>query len=168
MTLFTHKQIPALLLAGLVLLGGVACQRRCQAADTTVYKSMVDAQWRLVETNDPDALKTLSNYTFLIMTFARNNTGDVKNVVDNDQYDTPVYSIVWAPDATQKLVRIQYSKITGTGNQTQAANPGDGGTYDYMYTLSNQLTLTETSNPGYYYRYVPFKGVVNPDTECSF
>ncbi len=165
--MMTRNQISTLLLSTLVLFGGVACQKRCQALDSTVYKSVVDAQWRLVESSDPDVAKNLNNYNFLLVSFARNYTGDVKRVVDNDQYDTPVYSITWVSDTNSKLVRIQYSTVTGTGTQTQAANPGDGGTFDYMYNLSTELTMYETKR-GYYYRYVAFKGVVNPDTECTF
>jgi hypothetical protein len=165
--MITLKHISTLLVSSLVLFGGVACQRRCQALDTTVYKSLVDAQWRLVESSDPDVMKSLNNYNFLIVSFNRNNTGDVKRVVDNDQFDTPVYATVWAPDPASRLVRIQYSTVTGTGNQLQSSNPGDGGTYDYMYNLSTELTMYETKR-GYYYRYVAFKGVVNPDTECTF
>lgn len=154
----------------MLALATTACQKRCQALETTSFKSLVDAQWRLVESTDPQVINNLNNYNFTILTFNRDNTGDLKRVVDNSQYDIPVYNLLWAPNPMAHLIRIQFSTVTAPtqpGQQVQAANPGDGGTTDYEYYLGTQLEMYDL-NKGYYYRYVPFKGVVNPDTVCSF
>jgi hypothetical protein len=100
----------------------------------------------------------VDNYNFLIVTFNRNFTGEIKRVVDNDQYDTPVQTLVWSPNVTSRTVRIQYTSSSGT--------TGDNGTVDYRYTLGRQLEMVD--NSGHYYRYVPFRAVVDPDTVCTF
>ncbi len=148
------------LIAGLSLTGA-ACQRRCQLPETMAFKSMVDTQWRLVSTTDPAFASKLDNFNFLIVTFNRNNTGDVKLVVDNTPYEQAAETLVWSPNPQSQMVRIQY---TSGGTQVQA---GDQGTFDYYYTLTNELQMYE-SKKGYFYRYVPYKGIVNPDTLCAF
>lgn len=150
-----------------------ACQKRCQSSETQSIKSIVDTQWRLVETTDPEVKATLNNYNFLILTFNRNNTGQVNRVVDNDQYETPVLQLVYAPNASQKTLRIQFSTVAGSVDDTQnqsLGTPGDAGTFDYQYALGGQLQMREigSGSRSYYYRYVPFKGVVDPDTVCTF
>lgn len=147
----------------LVLLFGAACQKKCQPAEAKAFKSLVDTPWRLVESSDPDVARELDRFNFLIVTFSRNNTGVVNRVVDNDQYDTPIMQLVWVPDPQARMLRIQYSSSTfndGTG-------AGDAGTFDYFYALGRQLEMYE-SDRGYYYRYVPFKGIVDPDSSCVF
>lgn len=49
-------------------------------------------------------------------------------------------------------------------NNPSSAN---GQVTEYSYTLSNELHLTETKT-GYYYRFVPFLGIVHPDQVCQF
>lgn len=149
----------AWLLLVLALPNLVACQRRCQPAAQQSFQSLVDTAWRLVQTTDPLVAPSLNNYNFLVVTFARNNTGDVKRVVDNDQYDNPVQTLVWVPSVATKTLRIQYTSAAGT--------TGDDGTFDYQYSLGRQLEMRLQST-GYYYRYVPFQGVVDPDVLCSF
>ncbi len=160
----------AIALLGVTLLTS-ACGKRCQAPEAATFKSVVETPWRLVESNDPQVTKELDNFNFLILQFNRNNTGDVKRVVDNDQYDSPVMTLVWVPDGTAKVMRIQYSSVSGEAfnnlDQVGAAGEGDQGTYDYNYKLGRQLEMTE-KNRGYYYRYVPFKGIVDPDNVCTF
>ncbi len=148
------------ILAIFALLSMAACQRKCQPMATQSYQSLVETPWRLVQSTDPEVARNLNNYNFLVVSFNRNSTGEVKRVVDNDQYDTPVQTLVWVPNVSTKMIRVQYSSASG-------AAPGDDGTFDYTYTLGRQLEMTDTTN-GYYYRYVPFQGVVDPDVSCSF
>lgn len=148
-----------------------ACGRRCQAPEAASFRSVVETPWRLVESNDPQVAKELDNFNFLILQFNRNNTGDVKRVVDNDQYDSPVMTLVWVPDGVTKVMRIQYSSVSSEAfdsvDDVGAAGSGDQGTYDYSYKLGRQLEMNEKGR-GYYYRYVPFKGIVDPDNVCEF
>lgn len=149
--------LASLTAAAALLFGSAACSKLCQQMQTQAFRSLVDAQWRLVQTTDPDVGAGLTNFDFLIMTLNRDNTGQINRVVSNSQYEQPVLTLAWAPNPAAGLVRIQYSSGNGT--------PGDQGTFDYSYHLSTQL---EMRSRGYYYRWVAYKGVVNPDTECSF
>ena len=150
-----------------VLFSTVACQRKCQnTTSATAFKSVTETQWRLVETTDPGVAESLDNFNFLILQFATNGTGAVTRVVNNEQYETPISSILWVPNAKVKQMRIQYTSVP-TSNSASAVQSGDLGTFDYKYTLGKQLELYE-SGSGYYSRYVPFTGVVAPDVECEF
>ncbi|MBY0370258.1 hypothetical protein K2X33_06195 [bacterium] len=170
-TLFSKlrtAQAPLIVVAMLLL---PACQKRCQQSATTAFKSVVDSQWRLAHTDDPQVAPNLDNFNFLIVTFNRNNTGQVNRVVDNDQYTTPVQTIVWQPNSAQRLIRIQYSSVANSpdsGTATQSgATPGDMGTFDYQYKLGTTLTMRDV-NRGYTYYYVPMMGTVDPDSTCTF
>lgn len=145
----------------LVALTPLACGRQCQpATETQSFRSLVETPWRLVQSSDPQVSRNLTNFNFLILTFGRNNTGDIKRVVDNDQFETPVQTLVWVPDVASGTLRIQYT----SAGSSQA---GDAGTFDYRYTLNRQLEMIDIGK-GYTYRYVPFRGIVDPDTVCSF
>jgi hypothetical protein len=150
----------------LVLLSTVACQRRCQPASTELFASVTQTQWRLAQTTDPTVSETLDNFNFLIVQFGSNGTGAVNRVVSNDMFETPIATILWVPNAKSQLMRIQYSSVPAEGS-TQSGTQGDLGTFDYRYELGRELELFEQQT-GNYYRYVPFTGVVNPDTECQF
>jgi hypothetical protein len=156
MRTFSQICFAALFLA----LGPVGCGRKCQPAETQSFTTITATPWRLAESTDPTVSASLTNFNFLIVSFNKNNTGDIKRVVDNDQYDQPVQTLVWVPDVANRILRVQY---TSTGSTTS----GDAGTFDYQYSLGRQLEMFD-SKKGYYYRYVPFKGVVDPDVLCTF
>ncbi len=145
----------------LIALAPLACGRLCQSGtETQSFRSLAETPWRLAQSSDPQVSRTLTNFNFLIVTFARNNTGDIKRVLDNDQYETPVQTLVWVPDVANGTLRIQYTSAGST-------EAGDAGTFDYRYTLNRQLEMTDKAT-GYTYRYVPYKGIVDPDTVCTF
>ena len=83
-----------------------ACGAQCQAPAQTAFTSVVQTAWRLVETTDPQAAASLDNYNFLIMTFARNNTGQIQKVVDNEEFGA-VLTMVWVPTVSQSKMTIQ-------------------------------------------------------------
>ena len=157
------------LLALVLLFGGVACQKRCQPPSETRVESLVDAEWRLVETTDPEVFATLDNFNFLLLRFNQNNTGQVNQVVNNDLFDNPIAQILWVADPQVELLRVRYESVPGEGSFDDPDNPGvqDLGTFDYTYSLGRQLEMRELRR-GYYYRYVPFQGVVAPDIICTF
>ncbi len=134
------------------------CLQKCQQPELQSFRSVVDAQWRLVESTDPAVAGELDRFNFLIVTFGRNNSGTVHKVVDNDQYNDPVMTLQWVPEPSSKLLRIKYT-LTEDGS--------DQGTFDYKYTLNGELNLREVGT-GYLFRYIPFKGVVDPDSNCTF
>src|SRR6476620_4202589 len=87
----TARYFPILL--ALIGFAGLGCQKKCQQAPTTSFKSITDTDWRLVESTDPDVAKSLSVYTFLIWHFDNSFTGNIINVVNNLKYNTPVLTL---------------------------------------------------------------------------
>lgn len=157
----------------LVALLCIGCQQQCQQTTQTAYSSLADTPWRMIKTSDP-SIQTLDRFNFRIMQFNRNFTGAVNLVQDNDQYDVPILSFVWARVSTaNSSIRLKYSDVTGqAADPTQATGtspttPTTTGTYDYTYSLTGNLQLTENQR-GYQYQFVPFLGVVDPDSKCSF
>jgi hypothetical protein len=122
----------------------------------------VAAQWRLVESTDPDVTKTLDNYNFLIMRFDRNNTGAINKVVSNELYENPVSYLkyVVASQGHVGQLQIEFSS-SPTGN-------GDQGTFAFEYALTSTGLELSQVNSNNYYRYVPFVGIVDPDNTCVF
>ena len=155
----------------------VAClEKKCQRPAEQSFNSLTDAEWRLVETNDPNPnFKKLNNTTFFIFTFAKNYTGAVNNVINNDKYDNPVRTFKYNIDPASNLIRIKYEIPTSDGGSGASSPDGaDPSTapdntppIDYVYELKRDLTLTNSFN-GAYYRFVPFTGIVDPDNQCTF
>ena len=166
------KGITPLLIPLLILLGVVACDKKCQAPAEQRYKTFVDEKWRLVETTDPDpGMKSLSNTNFLIMTFTKEYTVAVNRVENNKEFETPVLVGEYNVDPSRQLLNVVY--------QTPQAEPegGESGTttqataktsaVQYVYDLSREFELYNNAT-GYYYRFVPYTGVVYPDNQCTF
>src|SRR4051812_18586161 len=79
------------LLSALLMVLVVACDKKCQQPPAEAFKTFNEVQWRLVETNDPGPLfKNLSLTSFIIMTFKRDYSLEVLQVLNNRQKDTPV------------------------------------------------------------------------------
>ncbi len=153
-------------LVSLALAAG--CQKKCQQAAPTPFQHLRDTPWRLVETNNPSSqYKNLSRHTFIIMDFTIDFKGDVKKVVNNDQFDTPILTFDYniSPDDHQLVIRYSASGDSG-GQQSQSSTIG-AGTTNYQYALSTDLQLVDQKK-GYFYRYVPFQGVVDPESTCAF
>jgi hypothetical protein len=147
-----------------------ACQPKCQPPATKTFQHLSDSSWRAVETTNPHV--TITKFDFIEIQFKRDFTGDVLVVKQNQEFQNPVEVFTWAvPDNTQGSgpLRIQYSTPGDPGNgQDQAATPPEQlDTEDYTFNLTNQLELTETKT-GYYWRFVPMAGIVDPDTNCTF
>ncbi len=145
--------------------------KKCQQPPEQPFRYLEESPWRLAESTNPKDVGKVTNTNFIILSFIQNGTGDVKRVKDNDQYDTPLYTIQWIADTGQDLLRIKYTK--GIAN-TDAVDPDvpqpaadEGSVVDYSYSIGRELELTETRT-GYYYRFVPFTGVVYPDQDCTF
>lgn len=156
-----------LLALALVCVSTVACQKKCQLPATTPFKSIVDTDWRLVESSDPDVNKSLSNYTFLIWHFDNSPTGNIVNVVNNLKYNAPVLTLNYNVNVDERLLDIQFVKPGAPdANGEPTAGSVQGETL-FEYRLSNELNLTDTSK-GYLYRFVPFTGIVNLDNKCVF
>lgn len=161
---------------GLALFLG-ACQKKCQQPATEKFKTITGQEWRLIETNDPDkGFKGLNNTTFLIWSFSKNYTGSITKVLNNDKYDTPVFTLKYQIDPEQQLIRMLMEPTDsgagastdpaagGTDTQAQPATTADP--VDYTYDLGRDLTLTDAH--GRYYHFVPFQGIVDPDNTCTF
>lgn len=169
MTLFKDNQRLLLLVFGIVLFLG-ACQKKCQQPASEKFNTISATEWRLVETTDPD-FKGLNNTTFLIFSFGKNYTGAVNKVLNNDKYDTPVFTFLYQVDPDQNLLRIQYQEVVpepdpATGSTTPPQQPPALDPVDYTYELGRELEMTNSN--GRYYRFVPFQGIVDPDNLCSF
>lgn len=152
--------VAGIFLVTLALAAG--CQQLCQQPTATPYQNLDATTWRLVSTSDPSpAYQSLSKNTFLIMSFTIDFKGSVNKVVNNDQFDNPILTFEYNVDPSNNILVIQYTTTD------QGAQSGDAGTVQYNYTLSSELDLTDSTH-GYTYRYIPFQGVVQPDSNCTF
>ncbi|MBI1860862.1 MAG: hypothetical protein HYR96_08090 [Deltaproteobacteria bacterium] len=167
-----HRLIQLILAVALL----AACQgRRCQAPPEQPFQTFVGTQWRLVSTTDPGPnFSNLSSTNFMIFTFNRDFTGDIKRVENNALSNVPVANILYNVDPSDQRIRMQITQNTAqvpadgsstppqTTSSTAAAK-----TLDFRYSLNNEFELTAT-NSGFQYRFVPFTGVINPDQQCTF
>lgn len=152
-------------LTGLMLV--VGCAKKCQQPATEVFRTFIDQEWRLVETNNPQ-FGDLSNVTFITMTWKINFTGEVFKVENNDKFNTPALQFIYNVDVDQKLMKLQYKEPPSQGENGESSGGGNvGNVVTYRYALGRDLKLTE-SGTNYTYRYVPFTGVVRPDEKCTF
>ena len=151
----------------------IGCTKKCPTS-TEKISSIVSTPFRLVASTDPDPeiQNNLSNFTFLVFTFAQNFTGDVKLVLDNTQYDTPVKTFIYNIDPASKQLIIKYADPTSSsavGDPAGGDAPGPTGGNDpvfYSYQLGRDLEIN--SEQGDYYRFVPFTGFLNPVDTCTF
>ena len=165
------RGLKAALVALALLCLTTGCQKKCQQPATQRFKSLRETPWRLVDTNNPaQEYRNLSRFTFLITEFSVNFKGDVKKVVNNDQFDTPILTFLYNVDPDGKFLVLKYSSLDAGSDGTGTDGGGtttDVGTVKYTYELSNELNLYEVNRP-YHYRYIPFQGVVDPDSTCVF
>lgn len=134
-----------------------ACQQLCQQPNQQPIQSLVDTQWRLVETTDPALAQELDRFNFKILTFRGNFQGEFQDVVFNDLVETPQATFRWNVESDFLLMALQ---PTAGGTETQLR-------FDYTKPpIGRALEMVEAD--GSYYRYVPFTGVVNPDSTCTF
>lgn len=142
------------------------CQKKCQAPVTQKFQTLAETQWRLVETSDA-SVKNLDRFNFLIYNFARNFSGNIQQVRYNDLFETPFKTFNWNinPDTQQLVIRYQdiAPPVEGEGTGSSRASATDS---LYSYDLNRELELYDQS--GNYYRFVPFTGVVDPDSTCVF
>lgn len=166
MTFQGYRQMGLLLVLGLSLFLG-ACGKKCQQPATEKFNTLSATEWRMVETTDKD-FKGLNNTTFLIFTFGKNYKGAVNKVLNNDKYDTPIYTFQYQIDPDGGLMRIKFESPLGEGASTDGSQTQASGMdpIDYSYELGRELEMTDSS--GRYYRFVPFQGIVDPDNACTF
>ena len=167
--------VPLVALAFILLCAG--CDKKCQPPAEQSFKTFTGQKWRMVETTDPDPnFKKLNNATFLIFEFNRDYTGTVNKVLNNVNYDTPVRTFFYNVDVNAGLIRTLFqdpSQATDseqdlTGASAIPSMSGQAqGAVEYSYSLGRDFELTETRK-GYYYRFVPFTGIVEPDRQCVF
>ncbi len=140
----------------LPLVFSVSCQKACQPSTGTAATSLTAAQWRLTGSNDPQ-FSGVNKYTFLIFQFARDFTGTIEsiqnNATDGSQPESFSYNV--QSTGSSGTLRISY------GSELQSAT-----TIDYQYQLGQNLTLT--TRQGLYYKFVPYSGVVEPDSTCTY
>lgn len=166
---FSRAWLQLAILAPLALMM-VGCMKKCQIPKER-QTSVAATEWRLVETTDPDPdiQNNLSNFTFLIFRFGQDFQGDIKAVVNNTQFDTPFRTFQYEIDPQSKTLEIVYSNPTGENSGAEGQNsqqPSNEASVFYYYSLGRQLELT--SSQGYYYRLVPFTGILSPDDTCTF
>ncbi len=164
--------ILALLLVSMLL---PACGKKCQQV-TTPFKYLSDTPWRLAETTDPSkTFRALNNYTFPVFSFTLNFRGDVKTVINNEQFDSALCNLAYQVDPGGNAVKIKFSEGAGaTPNQgadpnqtTSLPNCPFKDTIGYTYKVGRSLELTDQKS-GNYYRFVPFLGIIQPDDVCTF
>lgn len=147
-----------------------ACQRQCQPPGE-VFTTISATPWRLVSTNNPD-FKNNNRFTFIIMEFGKDFSGSVKKVVNNREFETPVSLVkynVETESGRSGTLRIAYSEVAGGGEDLGGeATAGEVTEItDYTYQVGRKLNLTEVK-AGYTYEFVPYVGIVDPDSNCSF
>jgi len=150
-------------------LGLIGCQKKCQQPPEKPFESLTAASWRLVETSDPDtAFQTLNRSNFLIYSFGQDFRGDVKKVENNTQFDAPILTFEYNPAVDDGIIRIQFTvTASGGGTGTGSSASGTTQTTDFIYELGRELLLIDSAR-GYEYRFVDFRGIVPPDSTCTF
>ncbi|NBX68300.1 MAG: hypothetical protein EBR01_04970 [Proteobacteria bacterium] len=166
---FSRAWLQLAILAPLALMM-VGCMKKCQIPKER-QTSVTATEWRLVESTDPTPLiqQNTDKYSFFVFRFGQDFTGDVKVVNGNKQFDTPFQTFEYYIDPQSKTLEVAYSNPTGDNGGTEGQNTqqsSSGGSMFYYYSLGRELELT--SNQGYYYRLVPFTGIVSPDDTCEF
>ncbi len=146
---------------------------KCQAPAPEKIPTFTANPWRLVSSTDP-GIKKLDRFNFTILSFSKNNKGDIKAVQNNTQYDAPLYTfdyIVSTEDAKSGQLRIvfygQAKEEEGEAPSGEAPKGEASKPKDYEYQLTRELVLSE-SRTGYEYKYIPFQGIVDPDSNCTF
>ncbi len=150
----------------LALVTSACGMKKCQAPATQKFTSIVGQPWRLVETTDPgDSFQALSNTTFLVFEFTNDYKGSVKKVENNAEYEVPVLVFKYNIDPESQSIRAQFSSPEAEASTTSTQSGGN--IIDYDYELGRELELTNAKS-GYYYRYVPYNGIIAPDDKCTF
>jgi len=169
----TSKRIVALFLLFPLWFCLPACQRRCQQAAAERPTSITANPWRLVSTNDP-SLKNNNKYTFYVISFAQDFSGDMKKVVNNREFETPVKTLKYnleTDNGRSGFMRVAYYDLSAGGGEDLGeevqASSSPSQTTDYEYSLGTNLTLSATKS-GYSYEFVPYIGIVDPDNNCTF
>ncbi len=146
----------------------IGCSKKCPTSKEKI-SSIASTPFRLVASTDPDPeiQNNLSNFTFLVFTFAQNFTGDVKLVLNNVQFDTPVKTFTYNIDPAPKQLLIKYADTTSSSGGAKSGG-ATGGSDPVLYSYQLGRDLEINSEQGAYYRFVPFTGVLNPDDTCTF
>ncbi len=159
-----------LLIVAPLALAMVGCAKKCPVS-LEKQTSVTATEWRLVESTDPDPdiQDNLSLFTFLVFRFGQDFSGDIKLVLNNTQYDQPVRTFIYDVDPNSKQLEIKYAFSQGQGGQdSNAGNNQNGGDSPIFYSYELGRSLELTSDQGYYYRFVPFTGILAPDETCTF
>lgn len=149
-----------------------ACNKpQCEPLPSTNFSSITDTKWRLIKTTDPNLSSSIDNFNFYIFQFNDNFTGSVFQVENNQEITNPVETFNYVINPQSKIIEIEYTTPSSQGSSTQ----NQTSTIDYSYVLTNQLSLQTTtlnggggSGSGISYNFVPFTGVVAPDSSCVF
>lgn len=169
-----RRRFFALVTLTLLWVAGPACQRKCQPPSDERPTTITANPWRLVDTNDPTLAKANTKYTFYVISFAQDFSGDMKKVVNNREFETPINTLKYnleTDNGRSGFMRVAYFEVGAgaegdIGGEVQAASEPSQ-TVDYEYTLTRELNLT-ASRSGYSYRFVPYVGIVDPDNNCTF
>lgn len=159
---------------GCVFLGGTtACDKKCQAPPEKPLTTFIGLEWRLVSTTDPGATKNLSRFTFLILIFKLEFEGEIYKVENNKRFDSPVGFFkfnVQSEGRSGSLFTVDIAPPPpddGSGANTSTTTSQSKTVKRYEYEWGNRLNITE-SKTGYEYEYVPFTGIIDPDSTCTF
>ena len=154
-----------------------SCGKKCQPPPQQTFTTITGTEWRLISTSNPRMSKDVNRFSFVTMTFKSEFEGEMIKVLNNKRYDTPIFTFVYnlqSDTGRTGMLRIQYSTVPADSNGDGTANPAAIPTpsavsqpTDYTYSLKTGLTLTEAKT-GYVYEFVPFVGIVDPDSTCTF
>lgn len=128
----------------------------------------------MVNSTNPGLRGKLDAFNTQILSFRTNFVGDLKNLANNNETTQAVYTFTFnvKSEGRTGLLRLQFSQVDPNAKDGSGGSQSSGSTdpdppIDYSYDLSNTLTLTELKT-GYSYDYVPYKGIVDPDDNCTF
>lgn len=164
-----HRFHRAFLLCLVLWLAMPACQKKCQPPAPERPTSITQNSWRLISTNDP-SLKNNNKYTFYVISFAQDFSGDMKKVVNNREFETPVKTLKYnleTDSGKDGLIRIAYFDVSAEEGAEATASGEPTQTTDYDYSLGKNLVL-DAKKSGYSYEFVPYVGIVDPDNNCTF
>jgi hypothetical protein len=154
----------------------VGCQKKCPIPKER-QTSVSSTPWRLVYTSDPDPLFQSNldsngefKYTFLVWNFTNTFDGDIKLVQNNTQYDQAQRTFRYDIDSSSKQMLIKFAQPTSVdiSGQPMANGGNQAGETPILYSYQLGRTLELVNEQGFYYKFVPFTGILAPDDTCTF
>ena len=151
---------------GVTLLLTSCSTRKCQP--TEAVTTFLNQEFRLVASNNPVYQRTLTNFSFPIISFSSTFRVSVFEVKNNFRLSAQTLGGEYTFDPVNMILTIQYTIPPTQPQSEQDIGTNTGQPEVYKVSFGTQFKMQTQSPNNYYYTWVPFKGGVNPDLNCTF